>query len=55
MNKKVRAISLSFKLLLSLLCVVIFSGSVMAATLDVCPSGCTHSSIQNAVDASSDG
>ena len=34
---------------------LVLCGAAQAATLDVCPTGCTYSSIQDAIDASSDG
>ena len=41
--------------LLTLVASVMLCGVAQAQTLDVCPTGCTYSSIQDAIDASSDG
>ncbi len=49
----------SFKFMVILFSFALFLGSlsygVFAATLDVCPSGCTYSSIQDAIDAANPG
>ena len=41
--------------MLILTCTLATTGTAWAATLDVCPTGCTFASIQDAIDASSDG